>query len=45
MSKLNIKRGTLNIVYIETNEQQAKIMTKPLAKPQFEYLRKQIMEW
>ena len=30
----NIKQGTSNIFYIETNEQQADIMTKPLAKPQ-----------
>ena len=41
----HIKRGTSKIFYIETNEQQADIMTKPLAKPQFEYLRKHIMEW
>ena len=39
----HIKRGTSNIVYIETNEQQSHITTKPLTKPQFEYLRKQIM--
>ena len=41
----HIKRGTSKIFYIETNEQQADIMTKPLAKPKFEYLRKHIMEW
>ena len=40
-----IKRGTSKIVYIETNEQQSYIMTQPLAKPQFEYLCKQIMGW
>ena len=37
------KQGTAEIFYIETNEQKAYIMTKPLAKPQFEYLRKHIM--
>ena len=41
----NIKRGTSKIVYVETNKQQADITTKPLAKPQFEYLRKQTMGW
>ena len=41
----NIKRGTSKIFYIETNEQQANITKKPLAKPKFEYLRKQIMGW
>ena len=40
-----IKRGTSKIVYIETNEQQVDIMKKPLAKPQFEYLRKHIIGW
>ena len=39
----HIKRGTSKIVYIETNEQQDDIITKPLPKPQFEYLHKQIM--
>ena len=29
----HIKRGTSKTVYVETNEQQADIMTKPLAKP------------
>ena len=37
------KQGTSKIVYIEKNEQQDGIMTKPLAKPKFDYLRKQIM--
>ena len=41
----HIKKGTSKKVYIETNEQQADIMTKPLVKPQLEYLRKQIMGW
>ena len=41
----HIKRGTSKIVYVDTNEQHADIMTKPLPKPQFEYLRKQIMGW
>ena len=41
----HIKRGTSKIVYIEKNEQQAEIMTKPLSKPQFGYLCKQIMGW
>ena len=41
----HIKRGTSKIVYVETNEQQAEIMTKPLVKPNFEYLRKKIMRW
>ena len=41
----HIKRGTSKILYDETSEQKAYIMTKPLAKPQFEYLRKHIMEW
>ena len=41
----HIKQGTSNIVYVETDEQQANIMKKPLAKPQFEYLRKPIMGW
>ena len=41
----HIKQGTSKKVYIETNEQQAYIMTKTLAKPQFEYLRKHIMGW
>ena len=36
----HIKQGTSKIFYIEANEQQADIMTKPLDKPQFEYLRK-----
>ena len=36
----HIKQGTSKIVYVETNEQQADIMTKPLYKPKFEYLRK-----
>ena len=27
------KKGTSEIVYFETNEQQADIMMKPLAKP------------
>ena len=40
-----IKQGTSKIVYIEKNEQEADIMTKSLAKPQFEYQRKQIMRW
>ena len=31
----NIKQGTSDIVYIETNEQQYEFMTRPLAKPQF----------
>ena len=35
----HIKQGTSNIVYIETNEQQLDIITKPLDKPQIEYLR------
>ena len=39
------KLGTSKIVYIEINEQQADIMTKPLAKPQFDYLLKYIMGW
>ena len=39
----HIKRGTSKIIYIETNEQQADITKKPLAKLQFEYLRKEIM--
>ena len=39
----HIKQGTSKIVYVETNEQQGEIMKKPLAQPQFEYLRKQIM--
>ena len=33
------------MVYIETNEQKADIITKPLAKPQFDYLCKHIMGW
>ena len=41
----HIKLCTSMIVYIETNEQQSTIMKKPLDKPQFEYLRKQIMRW
>ena len=41
----HIKQGTSNIVYIEKNEQQADIMTKSLAKPQFEDMRKHIMGW
>ena len=41
----NIRQGTSKIVYIFTNEQQASIMKKSLAKPQFDYLRKQIMGW
>ena len=41
----HIKQGTSKIFYIETNEQQTDIMTKPSAKPQFEYLSKQIMAW
>ena len=41
----HIKRGTSKIVYVETNEQQGNNMTKPLAKPKFEYLQKQIMVW
>ena len=40
-----IKQGKSNIFYIETNEQQYDIITKPLAKPQFDNLRKQIMGW
>ena len=40
----HIKRGPSKIVYIETNEKQANIMRKSLAKTQSEYLRKQIME-
>ena len=40
-----IKQGRSKIVYIEAKEQQAEIMTKRLAKPQFEYLRKHIMGW
>ena len=43
--RYNIKRDTSKKVYIETNEQQSHIMTKSLAKPQFEYLRKHIMRW
>ena len=35
----HIKLGTSKIVYILKNEQQADIITKPLAKPQIEYLR------
>ena len=34
-----------SIYHIEKNEPQTDIMMKPLAKPQFEYLRKQIMGW
>ena len=41
----HIKQGTSNIFYIETNKQKSDIMTKALAKPQFEYLRKHIMGW
>ena len=41
----HIKQGTSKIVYIETNEQQSEIMTKPLDKPQFEYLHKHTMGW
>ena len=41
--KKHTKQGKSKIVYIKTNEQQAHILTKPLAKPQLEYLRKQIM--
>ena len=41
----HIKRGTSKIVYIETYKQQVDIMSKSLAKTQFEYLRKQIMGW
>ena len=41
----NIKQGTSNIFYIETNEQQSDIMKKPLAKPQFGCMHKQIMGW
>ena len=41
----HIKLVTPKKVYIETNEQQADIMTKSLSKPQFKYLRKQIMGW
>ena len=41
----HIKQGTSNIFYVEKNEQQSDIMKKPLAKPQFEYLRKKIMGW
>ena len=41
----HIKQGTSKIFYIEANKQQSNIMTKLLFKPQFEYLRKQIMGW
>ena len=41
----HIKQVTSKTVYIKTNEQEAGNMTKPLAKPQFEYLRKHIVGW
>ena len=44
-SEIISNRGTSKIVYIETNEQQADIMAKSLAKQQFEYLHKYIMGW
>ena len=31
--------------YIETNEQKASITTKPLYKPNFDYMHKHIMGW
>ena len=41
----HITQGNLKLVHIEKNEQQADIITKPLAKPKFEYLCKHIMGW
>ena len=43
--KVHIKQVPSKIVYIEINEQQADIMTIPLAKPQSEYLCNNIIGW
>ena len=39
-----MKRGVL-LQKIETKEQLGDIFTKGLPRPQFEYLRKQVMGW
>ena len=41
----NVQSGKVEIKPIDTKEQRADIMTKPLEKTQFEYLRKSINGW
>lgn len=40
-----VRKGTIDIVYIQTEEQKADIFTKPLAQNLFQKFRKQIMGW
>ena len=41
----HVKLGHVSIEAINTKEQRANIMTKPLEKPQLEYLRSLITGW
>ena len=40
-----VKNGIMEIVRVDSEEQQADIFTKPLTIKRHEYLRKQIMGW
>ena len=41
----HVKEGKIKIEHVDTNEQRADIMTKPLEKSKFEYLRSLTLGW
>ena len=41
----HVKQGKIKIEHVDTTKQRADIMTKPLEKSKFEYLRSLTMGW
>ena len=43
LTRDHVRRGTIRVIHVETANQMADILTKPLAKPAFEHLRDSIV--